>query len=169
MAQKYFQYEFPKIPVVMIGTEKEEIIDTIIYYKTTHEGDGALVVPSASDIFEISGLELECCFPMCIPKHSIRAEVRPNIVLVVNANAFDHVVGMGRDYECLRRGRLYEFGTGLPYKFRRWFLPEFIMQGIIDYDWLKHSSQVDQWNGNLDGAWSNLERENLMVRTKRVS
>lgn len=73
----------------------------------------------------------------------------PRAVFHVNANAVDYVKQIAAHYECLRRGELFKFKAGAPI-LGLWFLPEDIMQGLRDYDWQQHGSQLEQWLSQRD-------------------
>ena len=138
-----FMYQVPKTAFTFVGTNAKQVIDTLDYYKTTR-GQSDIIIPSESEVKQINGASILVAFPMACADHNIEAIVRENVTFVVNANAFDHIRDISRDYDGLKRGSLYKFEAGA---LGTSFLPREIMESLKSYDWSQHTSQVDQWLG----------------------
>ena len=140
---KYYSYKIPEsFKTILVGTDRSQIINTLNYYKTKRGQE--LRVPLETEIYEATSLEIRCGLPFISSKFFFKAEVRPNVILDVNANAVDYAKDIAENYEKLKRGDLYKFEPGLS-EFGLYFLPEYIMQGISDYDWSQHKSIIDKW------------------------
>lgn len=162
---KYYGYHVPDSGTSLIGTEKEQIVNTLSYYKH-QRGQGEIVLPSLEDIFNLGEINITSGFPMAQVDANISAEVRENVYFHVNANAFSWIQNVAQDYEKLKRADLYKFQT-LPL-FGLWFLPKDIMQGIREYDWKQHEAQVQSWLTNREIVLNDLEQKGAIVRVKLV-
>ncbi len=158
--KKYLHYSIPNSGTHLLGENKSQIIETLWHYK--NRGTEAIDIPDESEIKEITGATITCCFPMAHTEHFLEAEVRQNIILDVNANAYDWVQRTGQNYESLKRGGLYKFQT-LPL-FGLYFLCEDIMKGIKEYDWKKHEPQINEWLGIREDVLNEAERRGHVRR-----
>ncbi|MEK6969969.1 MAG: hypothetical protein AABW48_06080 [Nanoarchaeota archaeon] len=162
---KYYGYQVPDSGTCLIGTEKDQIVNTLSYYKH-QRGQGDIVLPTLEDIFNLGEINITAVFPMAKVDDNISAEVREKVYFHVNANAFGWMQKVAQDYEKLKRADLYKFQT-LPL-FGLLFLPEDIMQGIRDYDWKQHEAQVRSWLGQREEVLGDLERKGVIARVKPV-
>ncbi len=127
------------------------------------------MLPSLDQIVEFGKsreINITAAFPMAQMNANISAEVRKKVFFHVNANAFDYVQQVAQSYEELKRGDLYKFQS-LP-AFGLWFLPEYIMQGLREYDWKKHETQVRSWLNTREEVLSELEREGVFTRVRPI-
>lgn len=143
---------------LFIGTEKEQIINTLGYYKNQRSHD--IVIPSESEISEINGLKIQCIFPIYYPQHFFEIDI-DDIIFRINANAFGYVYGTAQMYHELRRGDLYKFSPGLingnlSGPIALYYLPESIMRGLKEHDWDQHKNQVAEWLGFREGALNDM-------------
>jgi len=163
----YFSYQIPHNMVMFIGTEKDQIINTISYYKN-ERGQDEVQLPSLDEIIKLNEINIDVAFPMLKIDHCISAEVRDNVFFHVNVNAFVYIQHISRQYECFKRGDLYKFKAGAPV-FGLWFLPEYIMKGIKEYDWLQHKQQMGEWMENREKVMNDLEKKGVIARPKLFS
>jgi hypothetical protein len=138
-----FVYEIPNAISVFMGTEKAQIINTIRYYKDDRRQDG-FKIPSESEIKNLERIIITCGFPMMHKDHFISVEVRKNVIFSVNANFYEYIKELSQGYEHLKRADLYKFQAGAE-SFGLFFLPEYVMEGIRDYDWSQHEEQMSAW------------------------
>jgi hypothetical protein len=159
----YFVYEMTKYRAAFVGTEKKQIIHTLEYYRNQRKKD-FVKVPGESAISEREKVNIQCVRPMS-GKGLLEAEVRENFVIGITDSAYSYVERTARYYERLRRGELFKFepGEGL---FEVYFLPEFVMQGLRDYDWNKH--KVREWVRNREESCRKLERTGLLLTRKSL-
>lgn len=144
---KYYRYHIPQsFFTVLIGNDKQQIIDTVEYY---HKQEKQLKVPSENEIYEVNSLEIRCGLSMMSNKFNFKAQITDNFSLHINANAVDYIQGVALSYKLSKRGSLYKFEPGLP-EFGLHFLPEDLMISIRDYDWTKHHEIIDKWNKFFD-------------------
>jgi len=141
----------------LVGTEKSQIQNTLSYYRY-NRGQKMVAVPKDYEINEISKLEIRCAFPVLSPKHFFNAEVREGITFNINVNAFDYIRDLSENYQKLKRGDLYKFVAGLP-EFGLYFLPEYIMEGLKEYDWDQHLDLVNDWQRKLEEILSAQEKK----------
>ncbi|MBI5066118.1 hypothetical protein HZA97_07825 [Candidatus Woesearchaeota archaeon] len=160
---KYFIHQPDHYWILFVGTEKEQIINTVKYYRD-QRGVSNLSIPDDSKIKEISKLEIMCTFPMLKVDQFIEAEVREKVKLNVNANAFDHVRYIAQFYEDLKRGDLYKFNPGMPNIDGMYLLPEYIMKGINEYNWDQHSKQIDAWLSERERIIRVMEKDKRFYR-----
>lgn len=161
---KYYSYRLPEsFKVVLVGTEKSQIISTIEHYRQRGQN---IVLPDESRISETPSLEIRCANPLLSPKFFFKAEVRENIVFDVNANFYYDILEVADNYKILKRGDLYKFQAGIT-EFGLYFLPEYIMEGVKEYDWNQHKEIVDKWDKVLDDISNDriiLSRDNIRVK-----
>jgi len=140
----YFAYQPSNGGAVFVGNDKRQIIRTVEYYVRRGDQEN-VVIPGERDILEVSGdVNVTVALPLAGIHQNISARVRPRAVFHVNANAVDYIKGVASNYESLRRGDLFKFEPGASI-FGLWFLPEDIMQGLRDYNWQQHESQITSW------------------------
>ncbi len=148
---EYFQYEVSGQKLVLIGTEKEQIVRTMEYYYSMY-GEKNIVVPREDQIKNILRIDIGCSFPPKINDQSFTAYIRDNVSFEIYANAFYYVRFLSDNYDKMdkngklryKRGRLFKFDTGL----KAWgvyLLPEYIMEGLRKYDFDQHEAQVIEW------------------------
>ena len=139
---KYFGYRIPETLSVFIGTEKSQIINTLEYY--ANERGQQCPIPSEEEISPLKEVNITCALPLAVVDHNVSVEARSNFFFHVNANAFDYIQEVSRTYEKLKRGDLFKFKAGADI-FGLWFLPEYVMQGLREYDWEQHRNQINVW------------------------
>jgi hypothetical protein len=159
--QPLFEYPVNIEPGSFIGTEKAQIINTIRYYRD-ERGEDRLKIPSESEIKNLERSVINCAFPLLVPEHYITAEVRPNVTFEVNANFYERMRKLSQGYEHLKRGDLYKFDPGLGL----FFLPEYIMKGIKDYDWKQHEEQIKAWMDDRSSFIGEKVREGVLYVPK---
>lgn len=138
---KYYQYHIPKsFFTVLIGNDKQQIIDTMKFY---HQTEKQLRVPEEKQIHEVNSLEIRCCLPLMSEKFSFRAEIMDGVTFDLNANAVNYLQGIALGYKLLKRGSLYKFEPGLS-ELGLYFLPEDIMVSLGKYDWSKHKDIIEK-------------------------
>jgi hypothetical protein len=133
---KYFSHHPQRTNITLIGTDKKQIISTLRHYN--------LPIPSDDDIRQLARVRVLCAFGYHIPNHYFDAEIREGVSFEIHANAFDYIRKVAEDFDDLKRGDLYKFDTGRR-EYGLLFLPEYIMQGMKEYDWNRHKRQVDEW------------------------
>ncbi|HLC56337.1 MAG TPA: hypothetical protein VJJ23_03830 [Candidatus Nanoarchaeia archaeon] len=159
---EYFHYEFPGQKLVLIGTEKEQIIKTMEYYSARY-GVGNIVIPTENQIRNILKIDIGCSFPPKVNDQSFTAEVRDNVSFEIYSNAFYYVRFLSDNYDKInekgsfryRRGELFKFDTGL----KAWgvyLLPKYIMEGLREYNFDQHEAQVIEWLKGGDGGMQTL-------------
>jgi hypothetical protein len=132
----YFSHHPKGTNITLIGTDKEQIFSTLRHYK--------LPLPSDDNIHKLARVTIFCALDFNLPTHSFKAEVLDGVSFEVHATAFEYIKKTAEDFDNLKRGDLYKFDTGLK-EYGLLFLPEYIMQGIKDYDWNQHKEEVDKW------------------------
>ena len=144
---KYYRYHIPEsFLTILIGNDKQQIIDTMEYY---HKQTEKLKVPSENQIGEMSSLEIRCGLSMMSNKFDFKAQITENLSLYINANAVDYIQGVALSYKLSKRGGLYKLEPGIS-SFGLYFLPEDLMIAIRDYDWTKHQDIIGKWNKFFD-------------------
>lgn len=140
----YFAYQLLNRGAVFIGNDKGQIKRTIDYYVKRGDQNG-IIIPEEKDILELIGdVNITVVLPFAGMNQNISARVTPRAVFHVNANAINYIRGVASNYERLKRGELFKFEPGVR-AFGLWFLPEDIMQGLRNYNWQQHESQVKEW------------------------
>jgi len=149
--------------IYYIGTNKKQVKNTIEYY--IKERGQVLDIPSDSDISELTEINISCALPLAHMKQNLRAEIRNNVIFWINANAFDYVQRVSQNYEGLKRGDLFKFVPGVDF-FGLFFLPEYIMEGLRDYDWGRHMEQVRKWLGRRETILNEGEQRGKIHRER---
>ena len=162
----YFGYQIPNSMTVLIGAEKQEIINTLRYYRDDR-GQRNFDIPREQDLLELGDVHVTCGLAILHKDHFIDAEVEDNVYFHVNANAFEYVQSQVRDYEGLRRGDLYKFIPGVDI-FGLFFLPESIMKSLKEHDWEQYREQIDSWTRVREDALDGLERDGHLIRAESV-
>lgn len=167
MGAQYFIYEPKDIPdfVQLIGNERSQIVKTMNYYRDlSYPWD----IPSDEEVSPLFlPFKISCSFPLAHMDHNIDVEVKEGIFFHVNANAFDHVQKVARNYEILRRGELYKFDVGSNI-FGLKYLPESVMQGLRDYNWSRHVSQIEAWMRERKASLDGLGKEGHLAVSKKL-
>ncbi len=133
---KYFRYYPEGTNITLIGTDKKQIISTLLNY--------ALPIPPEEDMRRLAKVSIMCALGYPVTSHFFEAEIRKGVFIRVHANAFKYIKEIAEDFEDLKRGDLYKFDTGRR-DYGLLFLPEYIMQGLKEYDWNQHKEQVEEW------------------------
>ena len=133
---KYFSYHPDGTNIILIGTDKKHIISTLMNY--------ALPIPPEEDMHQLAKVSIMCALGYPVTSYFLEAEIKDGVLFRVHANAFKYIKEIAEDFEDLKRGDLYKFDTGRR-DYGLLFLPEYIMQGLRDYDWNRHKEQVDEW------------------------
>ena len=144
---QYIGYRIPESLIMLVGNDKDQIINTIDYYR--NQRGSKIGAASVEDMFDVDSLRIECVFSMCCIDHFINLEV-DDVKFRINANAFSYVKSKVLDYSKLRRGEMYKFSPGLmsggPYGLvSLYYLPENVMRGLKDHDWSVHDKQIESW------------------------
>ena len=145
----------------LVGTDPQQIIDTAKYYRD-ERGQIQANIPERDDIWKVDKLNVLCAFPLMRTDHFIDAEVAPGFTFQINANAFDYMKNLGKDYERLRRGALYKFET--VEAFGLWFLPKEVMEGLKNHDWNQHLRQINIWMAQREEILDEGVRRGHIVR-----
>jgi hypothetical protein len=134
----FFSYHPPDTNITLIGTDKDQIKSTLKHYN--------LSIPPEEEMRQLARVVVMSALGAKDPNisHFFQAEVRDKVSFQVHASAFQYIKKIAKDYSDLKRGDLYKFDTGQAY-FGLLFLPEYVMQGLSDYDWDQHSEQVSEW------------------------
>lgn len=160
----YYYHRVNGLGACCIGTEKEQIISLINYYKK--RGEENLIIPKLEDIESIKEVTIPVAFPFLNINHFIYPEVRENITFMVNANAYHYMINLAQFYERQKRSELYKFQT--IESFGLWFLPEYIMEGIRKFDWRKYDKQVSEWLEEREKSLQPLEDEGKISVSKII-
>lgn len=166
----YFIYEFPGWS--FIGENPNQIIDTLKYYKDVRaknskqeqEMYSKLVIPSKKKIKIIrEDLNFEIYLPFGYKDQFIDAQILPNVVFSINANAVKYVKIIGENWKKYKRGDLYKFIPGISSR-GIWFLPESIMKGLNEYDWSQHKQQINLWLKEREKGLNDIESKGHLKR-----
>jgi len=148
----YFLYEIPEQEKrFLIGTDKNQIINGMEFIRDNYRAN--VSIPSDSDIKETLKLNIGCSFKPLNPDQHLEVEIRDNVTFDVYANSFYYIRWLSENSEKMKRGDLFKFDTGMA-AWGIYFLPEYIMQGLREYDWDQHNKQLWEWlkEGPNNGA-----------------
>jgi hypothetical protein len=174
----YFSHQLPNTLTLFIGTEKSQVIKTLEYYKF-ERGQSRIAIPDEKELLNLEGVIISCAFPLLNKDQFIEATVRENVRFDVNANFYQEIQKIAANYKELKRAELYKFDPGLEL-FGLWFLPEYIMQGLQEYNWKQHEEQVNEWlkvraaaieggkHLGLASTQGEQPQQSIIVRKKRV-
>ncbi len=160
----YFFYRIPGTPSMFVGMAPSQIVETIDYYNARGDQPEKIIIPREEDIERSDSIYLTVLRPFYDLNQFIDAEIRKGFHLHINANSFWAVRAISRNFSHLKRGPLYKFFPGIHGQF---WLPEFVMEGMRDYDWTQHVSQIDQFNADLNSRLEKLENRGIIIRTIR--
>jgi hypothetical protein len=132
----YFSYHPEQTAAILIGTDVEQLINTLKHYN--------LSIPTNGDIRQLTRVKIICSLGIPINKHFFHAEVRDHVSFRVHENAFQYIKGIAENFENLKRGGLYKFDPGHR-DYGILFLPRYIMEGLNEYDWDQHLEQIEEW------------------------
>lgn len=158
---EYFGYEF--LVWHFIGTDKKQVMETAAEYAETEKWSG-IEAPKEEDIQKLEKICIRFVYPMAANSQFFNAEVRENVICRVNANAFSLVRRLAETYEQLRTGSLYGFAASS----HLWFLPEYIMQGMREYNWQQHEAQVNEWLEVLNNTLARMEEKGSFARRETL-
>ena len=145
MPTVYYKYRIPDTRPIFIGTEREQIYDTLDHYRNKHPSDPHLVEkyqrPHQWNISVLEKLALKCKDPHERSRHFSTAEIREGVMLKFDTRGWHFLREIAHEYEHLKRGSLYKLqvceGAQL------YLLPQSFMEGIRGYNWLKHQRQME--------------------------
>lgn len=143
--KNYFIHRQENMVPILVGKNKNQIINTLAYYKE-ERGEDQIIIPKKSEIGRLESACFTCSLPIANVKHFVDIAMDDWISFNINANAYAYVQRLAENYEELKRGDLYKFNPGIEV-LGLYFLPENVMKWLKGFDWSKHQKQVDEWLG----------------------
>lgn len=130
----YLSYEIPGTRTHLFAKDFSHITNTVSHYERS--------IPSRGDVKEIEHLGLRCELPLCVQGQSLKINLKPDLTVIVNSNAFHPLQRYLTSLENHKRADLFKFTLVYPFVF---LLSEDIVNAMKNYNWEIHKKQINQW------------------------
>jgi hypothetical protein len=154
------KYSPKEYPWHLYSRNPSQITNTLEYYINERGAD--LSLPPQSDITPKNEVSIFLTFPIAKVDHKLKVNPVQGFTIDVNANAFDYLRSIVKNPEKYKRGDLFKIQNGLS-NGPVYFVSTEVMQGLQNYDWNQHTSQIDQWLGQLETDLKEINRNGLKV------
>ena len=137
----YLYYPIPGSRIRLVARDYSEIANTVVHYQSQLP---EIKIPSRSEVSELEALGLRCELPLCDVNQNLIIQLKPDLSIFVNSNAFHPLQEYlyGTPQEKNKRGDLYKFSLVHPLYF---MLPLDVITTMKEYNWEQHKRQVNEW------------------------